>query len=1013
MKNQIIVNSEEWKEFQSSAERKGLAGTILLDSILSKLSDRWGEESVSIHETAKQGMLIELDFENSNKYEGFQSACNKIIQLVIKEEWDEEKWLELPQYQKEHRAKANDTQIDREELCLHEVFFQSAQLYPDNTALVFDEEGAVSRLTYAQVRSKVLKLANMLAAHGVRRKEAVAIELPRGVWQIIAQLAVLAVGANYIPVSIAYPSERKEQIYRTASVRTVVTGTKSATNTVREIIAAESENYSELPSLPEISSEDRAYTIFTSGTTGRPKGVMISHKAAVNTILDINERFGIGARDCALALSEFTFDLSVYDVFGLLAAGGSLVLLSEESKKEAAIWSRFIQECKVTVWNSVPAIYEMYLIYMENSHTMIPLEKILLSGDWIPMDLFEKSKKQLDDFRFISLGGATEAGIWSNYYEVKQLDPAWNSIPYGRPLANQLLRVVDKNGLDCPDFVSGELWIGGTGVAMGYAGDANLTKKKFITWAGRRWYRTGDRARYINDGIVEILGRMDSQVKFNGYRIELKEIEKNLEQSKDIEKAVVTLIQEQEKKELVAAIKPNIRNRTESFELEYRSRTGNSDGDMVQRARIVEAFIQELCYEIDTRQIKLAATMESTYDKWNLWLEQNHNSDAEPVNITDDKLWKLLQRKKELYLAILKGECEARELLSCEELSPEFLSIRNSETDYYIKAMIADMQSHGPGTKVAVLGARTGLAAKQIASYNPGELEISLIDSSAGMLDIAKERLSGIPGKFNFLLLEEGVIEESYAGKFDYVIALNTLHQYQEHAYGIVAANILLKENGKLYATEYSAMDPMGLITSMILEHGFQKYEGSDENYPFLSAQSWSELIQESNYKAALVETSQASNSIYIEATAGKKGSADIRNQLAAHIPAYMIPNKYVYFYMMPLNSNGKVDRNKIRSGIEKTITTIQYEEELNETEEKLINICKEILHKENISKYQSFFELGGDSLIATKLLVTIKNSFDIEIALKDIFAYAEVFKLAAFIEEKAVYEEDMVEGEL
>ncbi|MEI8633572.1 AMP-binding protein [Vibrio sp. PP-XX7] len=258
-----------------------------------------------------------------------------------------------------------------------------------------------------------------------------------------------------------------------------------------------------------------------------------------------------------LALSALHFDLSVYDIFGILSAGGALVLPQESQRRDPASWCELIHHHQITVWNSVPALFDMLLTYSEGFGLSAPatLRIVMLSGDWIGLDLPTRYRAFRQSGQFVAMGGATEASIWSNAYDVIDVSPAWRSIPYGYPLSNQSYRVVDELGHDCPDWVAGELWIGGTGVALGYFNDPQRTQAQFVTHQGARWYRTGDMGCYWPDGTLEFLGRRDKQVKIGGYRIELGEIEAALQRLRGVKQGIVLAIGEKEK-HLAAFVTP-------------------------------------------------------------------------------------------------------------------------------------------------------------------------------------------------------------------------------------------------------------------------------------------------------------------------------------------------------------------------------------------------------------------------------------------------------------------------
>jgi amino acid adenylation domain-containing protein len=285
---------------------------------------------------------------------------------------------------------------------------------------------------------------------------------------------------------------------------------------------------------PEISGGDLAYTIFTSGSTGTPKGVAVAHAEVARVVEWMNDTFGVRPGDTLLFVTAFSFDLSVYDVFGTLAAGACVRVLSDRELSEPESLTQALAEEPVTIWDSAPAAMQRVLpLVADAAGGRGSLRLVLLSGDWIPVPMPDRIRELFPGADVVSLGGATECTIWSNYYLIREVDPNWPSIPYGRAMPHAHYAVLDAELRPCPAGVPGDLYIGGDCLAIGYVGDAARTAERFIpdplaAAPGRRIYATGDRALWLDDGNLRFLGRLDDQVKVHGYRIELGEIQSNL-----------------------------------------------------------------------------------------------------------------------------------------------------------------------------------------------------------------------------------------------------------------------------------------------------------------------------------------------------------------------------------------------------------------------------------------------------------------------------------------------------
>jgi pyochelin synthetase len=443
--------------------------------------------------------------------------------------WAERVPALLPHDQLRMRDRVNATGAPISDRLLHDGFLNRAAQHPESAAVVWSG----GRMSYGELLGRAAEVAHVLRTEGCEEREIVAVVMDKGVEQIVAVVGTLLADAVYLPIDTVQPAARRDEMLAGAGVRHVLTQSwlAAAARFPDGVgpIAVDTLGRSAAIRAHRGNPDDLAYVIYTSGSTGRPKGVMISHRSAVNTIDDINRRFEVREQDSVLGLANLGFDLSVYDIFGTLAAGGCLVLPDAARRGDPSHWADLIAEHHVTVWNSVPAQLQMLAHYLEADPSTVPqsMRLAMLSGDWIPVALPDQIRKQMPDLDVVGLGGATEAAIWSIFYPIGDVGTDWRSIPYGKPLANQAFQVLDWIMRPCPVWTAGELYIGGIGLALGYLGDEAKTAERFVIHpeTGERLYRTGDLGRYLPDGTIEFLGRSDLQVKIRGHRIELAEIE--------------------------------------------------------------------------------------------------------------------------------------------------------------------------------------------------------------------------------------------------------------------------------------------------------------------------------------------------------------------------------------------------------------------------------------------------------------------------------------------------------
>ncbi len=612
--NRLFSGVEVMREIARQGKKSGISMPIVYTSAIG-LADSGtplrGEFCGGISQTPQTfidcqvmdgafGLQINWDFREGVFPAGVLDAMFEIFEkrlheLACKSDWTNIDAIVIPQKDAEERKVANTTSRPWNVRLLQADFRQRAKEIPEKIAV----DDGVTRLTYGEVDRRARALANLLVEAGVKAQECVPVLMEKSVWQVVSVLGILYARAIYVPIASSHAQGRARKIIE----KTGCTVLLAVSGEVHE----EAEGYKLinvdeivpekkiLRDMPQGIPEDIAYIIYTSGSTGEPKGVVISHRGAMNTIDDMNRRFCVTGEDGVLGLSQLNFDLSVYDIFGILGVGGTLYYPPKEQRMNPEYWECLIREKNITVWNSVPALMKMLLNFVENSTSkVLPLKNAFLSGDWIPLDMPEQIQKYAPDCEVICLGGATEASIWSNYHRYNKNDNL-KILPYGVPLSNQTMHILDENLDDCPIMVSGQIALGGEGVALGYYGDKERTEAQFVNLprTGERVYLTGDIGRYLPGGEIEFLGRKDNQVKIRGHRIELGEIENVFKEHPQIREAVAVV--NSEKSEI------NVMLQAEQYNAEKRKEI---DGRNKVLFESVNTKISQKMNEVDWPQVE-------------------------------------------------------------------------------------------------------------------------------------------------------------------------------------------------------------------------------------------------------------------------------------------------------------------------------------------------------------------------------------------------------------------------
>ncbi|OKI02568.1 non-ribosomal peptide synthetase [Streptomyces sp. CB02923] len=956
-------------------------------------------------------------------------ACRTLLHHLATADWTAEPPLPLPPEQEERRRALSSPGRPAGTARLHDAFFAGATERAARPALLWGERG---RLTHGELAERALRVAAALTRRGIRRGSSVVVSTPREPNQIIAVLGVLAAGGTYVPMSPDQPADRRNRIVALSGAALILgdgaapPGTPTGTLSVAEALR-------EQPSAAPVdgSAHDLAYVIFTSGSTGTPKGVEIAHQAVVNTVQAVGERYGITAGDRVLAVSALDFDLSVWDIFGPLGAGGAVVLVDEADRRDARRWLHLCSRHEVTVWNSVPALLDMLLTASGDRALPRTLRLALLSGDWVALDLPGRLAGATGGrCRCVALGGATEASVWSNVFEVDAVPPHWRSVPYGKPLPHQKFRAVDPQGRDCPDWVPGELWIGGAGVARGYRGDPVQTRDRFVVHGGERWYRTGDLGRYWPDGTLELLGRLDHQVKINGFRVELGEIDAALSAHPSVSHAAAGVIGVGAGQLLAAAVTPPQsadgpdERAPESRWAHHGAPGADPEPEHAITERTLVALLSRFAVTgspVDERTLPVPETRRTTIGTWldylcartvllrsgekilpgPRWAEAT--GPYPPTDATDAMtgLAAAWTHAVPLMEAILNGEADGAALLADPLLGPEGLgdalpgTRRCLATVAHELAALGENGTHPPAVAVAAHG-RT--EARMPADLCSGAFDVTWITAPepAPGPAAAEDREPGArePGPEQTRAPQPlSAVTEAQLHHFDALVVDSVLTTLPDADTAARSMALLLAEGGRLLLLTRHIPSPTALLTGLATERIPPPYGTGD----------WTRTLERAGFTDVHVTRSEADGVQLVGARRSGTPVLDpdaLRAWLTDRLPPHMVPMSLVALPALPLSDNGKVDRHRIQ---EILATCAPQPQETGEpprghVEQVLAGLWSLLLGVSAPGREANFFLHGGDSVLATRLLAEVRRQLGADLPMRDVLSAPTIAAMGALI---------------
>ncbi len=851
-------------------------------------------------------------------------------------------------------------------------------------ALVFEDE----ELSYAELDARVNQLIHYLMGKGVVPGMLVPVCMERSFEMLVSLLAIMKSGAAYVPIDPSYPESRISFVLEDCEASVILTDNKTAglfsnsaatlinLNQDNDIIADESTEALDV----NISADMLCYMIYTSGSTGKPKGVMIEHGSLLNRLQWAGDYFNVTSSDTFIQKTSFGFDVSVWELFLPLMHGSRLVIARPEGHKDPDYLRGLIEAQGVNIIHFVPSMLGAFMRGMDTS--IACLQTVVCSGEALQLHHAEEFNKLFPESRLVNLYGPTEATIDVSYWEVPKDLTGLHNLPIGRPVANTQLYVADRSGSLCPVGVPGELLIGGVQVGRGYLNRNELTSERFINnpYGEGRLYRTGDKARWLADGNMEYLGRLDDQVKIRGFRIEPGEIEHELVSHEVVSEAVVVPRSVQGSDSLVAYYVP--------------------DGDTAPALQQLLRAQNELPEGSSMYEFGNGLSLAGNNKKESSFLYEeifeNESYLKHGISIPDNGV--IFDVGANIGMFSVFSSLRGRDVsvYSFEPIPPvyELLSVNTS-------IYAGDFRLYPMGL--------SSEAGKVTFNYYPnasilsgiGSEEVSVRDTVRQYILNDTEGAEDLSATDLELLLEERLVTESYEcelGTVSGVMSENKLDFIDllkidvENAEEAVLSGIAAEDWSKIGQLVVEVHDVDGRLSRV---SGLLKSKG----YRVVVDQT-KELAHTALYDIyAIAESYEASPSTAREGYWGFSAcSNELQQHLGASLPPYMVPARFVPLASMPLTASGKIDKKALPVAEATAVETTTYEAPGNEVEAQLASIWAEILGLEQVGIHDSFFQLGGDSILVIRAISQIEKAFGVRIDLAYYYQHPRVRELAAYL---------------
>jgi amino acid adenylation domain-containing protein len=951
----------------------------------------------------------------------------------------------------------NATQVDIADGCIHQLFEAQVAQTPAAVAVV----SAGQQITYRQLNNRSNRLASELQKFGVTADTLVGIYVERSIEAIVGMLGILKAGGAYVPLDPAHPPARLATIVADAGLDIIVAQ--------HHLVAALPVDRGRVVCVEEGNSDDEhyvqnlitavqphhlAYAIYTSGSTGKPKAVLIEHRALVNYTIAAKSAFQLTSVDRVLQFTSLNFDVSAEEIYTCLTVGATLVLRDDAMLASIPAFLHQCQQWQISVM-SLPTAYWHELA------ASVDADKLALPPSWrlaivggeqiLPARLLEWQRSVGARVRLINAYGPTEATISTTMCDLTdratQSPPA--PIPIGRAIANTQAYILDRHLALCPIGIAGELYLGGAGLARGYLNDPVLTAQKFIPNPfdpdrSARLYQTGDLARYLPDGNLHFLGRLDEQVKIRGFRVELGEIESVLNAHPGVQEAIVVHRNEDlHQQGLSAYLVPKQQQQVQWWpsvgeyplydELLYTSMTTDALRNDAYRQAIERVVAGKVVVDIGTGKDALLARLCIAAGAKKVYAIETNRTAFEQAIATIDRLG-LQAQIIPLYGYSTEIELPEQVDVCVSEIigtigSSEGVAPLLNDARRWLKPD-GVMIPHRCATKVAAIALPTELLdfpgfdrltghyAAQIFQHVGKSFDLRLCIKNLPHTCVVSDRATFEDLVFTSIVATESsqnihlTIDRS--AKLDGLLLWLNLYTApdliidnlaQEYSWlpvflPIFYPGIDVIAGDRIEATCLSWLSDNQVNPDYRIDGNLISKSGKITAFSYESLHHHQSSVVSPFYQSLFID-GQLRTDRHLQLT-----TQNVRAYLARYLPNYMVPPTIATVRVLPLTSNGKVDRRALRvMNLSESNSTAHLVAPRNTTEKILVQIWQEVLELKQVDINANFFDLGGHSLLAIQLFTKIEQQLKVQLPLAILVRSPTIAQLAQQLAKSALPE--------